>query len=475
MLTDDAVREELQEAAEAVPPVPPSTTEVLRAGRRRGRRGLFIVAALAVAAVAAAIPLAGVALFGATKVRPLNIPFVAQPTTVPDVVGLSLRQARKNLGDAGLLVNARGGCDEQDARCRVVAQTPAGRATVEDGTRVDLRVAARARRIRVPAVEGMPAAAAKAKLVGYTIRDDGGCDANAQTCLVVKQHPTAGTLVSPKSAVRLELDEAAPERFPVPAVIGKQPAAAERALRDRGLTPSSRGECPDAASCRITTQEPAPPARVASGDVVIITRASGRIVVVPDVVGQEEVAAITALADAGLSPPKPRCKAETGCTIRRQIPAAGTEVVQGTEVRLSLKSKTAGDVELPDVVGEGLAAARAKLEALGLKTRTECAGATCDEFVEAQTPKPGTQVGRDSEVTLTLRPPKKVIVPDLAGKSATEARSALVDRRLTPRVAGSGSEVIKQSVKAGAEVDPQTTVTVTLGDPTSDPDPSATP
>src|SRR5215207_2426939 len=161
MLTDEALRQELEEAAESVPPLPPSTHEVLLAGRRRGRRGLLIVA---LAAAVTATALASIALFGATKVRPLDIPLVSQPTTVPDVVGMPLREAGQTLRNAGLLEQAGGGCGEQQARCRVVSQAPAAGRSVEDGTVVKLRVAASPRLVRLPNVKGTPAPEAMAKL-----------------------------------------------------------------------------------------------------------------------------------------------------------------------------------------------------------------------------------------------------------------------------------------------------------------------
>ena len=97
----------------------------------------------------------------------------------------------------------------------------------------------------------------------------------------------------------------------------------------------------------------------------------------------------------------------------------------------------------------------------------------CDTVVKSQAPAAGTQVERDSEVTLTVAPAKKVTVPNLSGKSREAALSLLSEKHLSWGLAGSGSEVIGQSIPAGREVDPQTRVTVTLGDP--DPDPSVTP
>ena len=77
-----------------------------------------------------------------------------------------------------------------------------------------------------------------------------------------------------------------------------------------------------------------------------------------------------------------------------QRPIAGTAIVDGLVVSLTF----AGRVQVPNVVGKGLRAARAALEARDLVMVTDASSGS----VDTQDPPAGTRVAAGSSVTVTV-------------------------------------------------------------------------
>jgi eukaryotic-like serine/threonine-protein kinase len=92
----------------------------------------------------------------------------------------------------------------------------------------------------------------------------------------------------------------------------------------------------------------------------------------------------------------------------------------------------------------------------------------CDEpKVEKQTPAAGTQIRVDQPVSFQLcKSPDKVTVPNLIGSTKDAAVRQLKDLKLNPEFKNEDSDQPKNTViaveKAGKQVDPGTTITVTI-------------
>jgi serine/threonine-protein kinase len=207
---------------------------------------------------------------------------------------------------------------------------------------------------------------------------------------------------------------------------------------------------------------------------------AGRSTTVPRLTGLTTQAAEAALEEQGL-------KAAYGDERFSEIvkagevitsnPEQGADIDSGGTVTL-IVSKGPERYDVPKVVGEQLSAAKAAIRDQNLKMG-EISRAYSDSVKEgvviSAKPKEGTSVRPDTQVDLVVSkglPP--VDVPDVVGKSESDAKSALDDANLgyqktdeqhsTNYAAG---EVISQSPTAGSSVEQGTTVSVvvSLGPP----------
>ena len=127
------------------------------------------------------------------------------------------------------------------------------------------------------------------------------------------------------------------------------------------------------------------------------------------------------------------------------------------------------DTTVPNVTGKDLADAKAKLEARGFGYKIVGDGDT----VTDQTPVGGAVIPGKSVVILYAGAEKSTdqcTVPQLVGKSPSEANAAATNAGLLIRFSGatdsgSGSvRVLRQSLAAGSKADPGTVIDVQLSD-----------
>jgi serine/threonine-protein kinase len=125
---------------------------------------------------------------------------------------------------------------------------------------------------------------------------------------VVAQMPRGGVLASPDARVRINVSSGegtgAPSerRVEVPSVTGQQQTEALEALRAAGLEGEVRFARSSQPRGRVLRQEPPAGNTVDQGSVVVLTVSGGTAgaqVTVPDVVDQEETAAVQTLEDEG--------------------------------------------------------------------------------------------------------------------------------------------------------------------------------
>ncbi|WP_366179775.1 PASTA domain-containing protein [Actinomyces timonensis] len=153
---------------------------------------------------------------------------------------------------------------------------------------------------------------------------------------------------------------------------------------------------------------------------------------VPDVVGRTEHDAQTAIIDAGLAVGQTSkeysSSVATGMVISTD-PAAGQTLDKGSTVSITV-SKGRASATVPDVVGRTEEEARRAIEAAGLviSTPTRANDKSVKKgHVISQSPKKGASgVYKGDTVALVIsQGPKMVTVPDVTGKSESEARKAL--------------------------------------------------
>jgi eukaryotic-like serine/threonine-protein kinase len=131
---------------------------------------------------------------------------------------------------------------------------------------------------------------------------------------------------------------------------------------------------------------------------------------VPDVVGRTADEAGSILRDAGLEARQVEVPStEPQGNVVAQSPAAGSQVAQGSAVRINVSTGEGAeqpeDVEVPDVVGAAEAEAVSQLEEAGFTVRIrreDVTDETQDGVVLEQDPEANTTAPRDSEVAITV-------------------------------------------------------------------------
>ncbi len=143
--------------------------------------------------------------------------------------------------------------------------------------------------------------------------------------------------------------------------------------------------------------------------------------------------------------------------------------VLGVEPDYTADQLAGADAAVPNVVGQDLETAKARLENAGFAFRTVGSGAE----VTAQTPEGGAIVPNNASIVLYLGEEKNNdlrTVPGVLGLTAAEANQALTNAGLIMRVAGTTStgsgnvRAISQDREENTQLPPGSVVTVRFGD-----------
>ena len=141
----------------------------------------------------------------------------------------------------------------------------------------------------------------------------------------------------------------------------------------------------------------------------------------------------------------------------------------GIEPDYTAEQLVGADATVPNVVGKTAEEAKAKLESVGFAYKTVGSGDT----VTDQTPAGGAIVPNNAAVILYLGAEKSSelsTVPDLVGRTASEANQLLTNAGLIMKVTGATStssgnvHAISQSTPAGTQVEAGSVITVRFGD-----------
>lgn len=249
----------------------------------------------------------------ASETGPVTPPPTSQPPTsqrddVPDVVGLRVASARALLADAGFEVRVtRRSSDRPPGE--VLAQKPAaGGPLQQPGVTVTLTVARPAGpfvvRVDVPDVLSLPVDEASAQLRRAQLRPQIQLVPSSKgPGTVVEQEPRAGAEVREGTLVVLSVARSQPHevsRVDVPDVVGSTVADARRTLRARGFRVSIARVLDDAPAGTVVGQTPPAGSSAREGATIRLRVSTGpRAVIVPDVLGMDEITARAELEAAG--------------------------------------------------------------------------------------------------------------------------------------------------------------------------------
>ena len=186
---------------------------------------------------------------------------------------------------------------------------------------------------------------------------------------------------------------------------------------------------------------------------------------VPDLVGGTIDEAMDAARDFGWIPNVAEIRQDG--TVAGQVlsidPEAGTELEEGEMLRVVI-SKGENLVTVPDLVGESLADAGDRLEAVGLSvgsvTRMESESVEAGNVLEVLLDPGQTQVEPESSVDLLVSegPSQRQVPPVPESLDLAEARQLLTDRRLAPIETTDWSETVTEGLVITFDPSPQTSV-----------------
>ncbi|MGV9413949.1 Stk1 family PASTA domain-containing Ser/Thr kinase [Nocardia sp. NPDC003693] len=220
---------------------------------------------------------------------------------------------------------------------------------------------------------------------------------------VVGTDPPAGSKLTKGSTVAVLVSSGKPR---VPEVApGADVNTVNQAIKDAGLTPVDAGEVGSAAAKgTVAKVDPVPGTILPAGANVKVFRSKGSLPVkLPDLSGKTETEARETLEKAGLTVGGTRNefhpKIKSGEVVGTD-PAAGSTVESGSAVTLILND----GIEVPNVLGSTVAAARAKLEALGLQVTVRQLASNDNSLVISQSTGVGNNVESGATITLVAIP-----------------------------------------------------------------------
>ena len=225
---------------------------------------------------------------------------------VPNVVGMSLDDAKAELNDAGL--GWKIGKQEESAKYEkgyVMAQDPKNGEKVKKNTQITLDVSTGKtdEQVEVPNVVGQDEADAQKTLedAGFKVESAAVYSSQPQG-EVVSTNPKAGTQAAKGSTVTIQVSKGE-QKISVPDVRGTDENTAKSTLSGAGLNVTVTTDYSDSvAQGNVISQDPSGGTKVDAGaNVNIVVSLGSRPVSVPSVVGVSESNARQLIASAGLS------------------------------------------------------------------------------------------------------------------------------------------------------------------------------
>ncbi|HYV59329.1 MAG TPA: PASTA domain-containing protein, partial [Acidimicrobiia bacterium] len=303
--------------------MPAETKPAPRPGRYAPRAVPLVVAALVLTAVIAAVVLVARSAGGGT-------------VAAPQLVGLTQQDAAARAAEAGVVVKVEQR-EVDDPAGRVISQSPAAGAFLDDGGTVRLVVSRGPPPVAIPDVAGQPEQQATLVLsgAGFAVDRKHDYDENIPAGTAIRTDPAANAKQAPESTVALVVSDG-PRPVAVPDAAGKSYDAAVAALQQKRFSASRVDDFSDTvpAGTVIGTDPPAGQLAPRDSQVVVHVSKGPQPVAVPNVVGASVEQASQALQASGLQADVQNFA--PGRTVKSQNPPAGTQVNRGTKVTLAL-------------------------------------------------------------------------------------------------------------------------------------------
>jgi beta-lactam-binding protein with PASTA domain/tRNA A-37 threonylcarbamoyl transferase component Bud32 len=292
-----------------------------RAARPRGGRGRLLAALLVVGLLAAGLLTRAGGLLGGS-------------VRVPEVVGLEVAEATRDLRDRGLRVRTGEPVASDHVHEGLVAtQSIAGG---ERARRSDTVVIQPSLGIVLPDLAGRPADAATGRLDELDIRfeKEPATSVDVPKGAVIQTRPDQGTVLKADDVVTVVVSAGKP-KVEVPDVAGRRAEAAEAALADAHLeVRPERVFADDVPEGRAVSTDPGSGSEVPWGSAVVLRVSKGPdLVEVPRVVGLSKKEAEQRLREAGL---EAHYVFPVGSRVVEQSPGPGEKAKRGSGVRLLL-------------------------------------------------------------------------------------------------------------------------------------------
>jgi eukaryotic-like serine/threonine-protein kinase len=207
-----------------------------------------------------------------------------------------------------------------------------------------MRVATRAREVKVPDLQGKSVNDATAALtaVGLTLKVDQirRADPKVAADHVLTQKPDAGTTLRRQRSVEVRLSDGTRDPY-VPSVVDQLETEAESTITTDHLTVSSKAEIRSASygPGKVIAQDP--PARNRSATVALLVNRgeAEQTFVMPDLIGVEATRALDVLRPQGFRVPQPSLVSYPGLRagiVVRQTPQAGFQIAKGELISLEV-------------------------------------------------------------------------------------------------------------------------------------------
>jgi beta-lactam-binding protein with PASTA domain len=264
-----------------------------------------------------------------------------------------------------------------------------------------------ARAVTIPPVQGQSAAQAEQALrdLGLEVDVRSVTDPDAPEGQAIDTDPAAGEEAREGDTVILRVSSG-PGDVPVPDVVDQSESDATAALRAQEFQVNVEREASDdVEEGRVIRQSPEGGQQAERGSEVTIVVSTGpEQVTVPGLRGVDQQTAEQRIRDAGLEVGsvtfQPSQAAEG--TVIAQDPAATATVDPGTRVNIVV-AQAASTIPVPDVIGNTATDARFKLEQAGFEVISDTAESDQPVgTVISQNPSAGTQVARDTTITITV-------------------------------------------------------------------------
>jgi serine/threonine-protein kinase len=261
--------------------------------------------------------------------------------------------------------------------------------------------------VTVPDVRNQPIAQATAalKAKGFKVTTDTAISTDVPEGSVIDQDPQPGAKAKEGSDVTLTVSGGAGQ-VNVPDVDNTSFTDAQQALTSEGFKVQRHDEASETvAKDLVIRTDPAGGTPANKGSTVQVFVSTGKEQnAIPDVTGLSEDDGFAQLGQAGFAVrtvSEPSSSVSTG-KVTRTDPPAGTIAARGSTVRMFVSTGNPS-VSVPNVIGQTEAEARSALSAKGLSASTITQVDPANEGkVIAQTPSGGAQVNPGSNVTLTI-------------------------------------------------------------------------